>query len=144
MSRKSIGVGAIRPLSAIDYIAVIEYNEEGEKMLPDNIINSEQIRQKLYKGWLLAAKLAEWQGMDVGITCDEENEICAVLINLPSGQVHLVVPAYFMEGKWKELELSAFEDLRQDEQIEAIDNCLNGTLVHKHVLIIPEVKDEIE
>lgn len=106
-------------------------------------IDGKAVRRSYY-GWLLAAKLAEWLGMEVGVTKHEESDTYAVVIELPSGQIHNVIPGYMMEGKWKSFDESKYEERRIDEELKSIEDCLFGTLVSKHVLLIPEQKEETE
>lgn len=107
-----------------------------------------------YLGWLLAAKLAEWLGMQVGFlvmayAALEEDIPGWLYINLPSGAILKEIPYKFIEGKWKGI--TSHEDLKEtnesdspQEFMEIIRDCLNGTLVHRHILIIPEEKEETE
>ena len=95
-------------------------------------------------GWLLAAKLAEWLGMNAGIIQSEDGEKTAVIIDLPSGQVHAVLPSYIIEGRWKRLDESKYADRDYAEELQSIMDCLNGILMHKTILAIPEQKEEIK
>lgn len=105
--------------------------------------NSSDEKQNLYLGWLLAAKLAEWLGMDVGMKSDGDTII--FIIELPSGPVGIQIPRQSAFGKWKEYKKSIVAlELSTEQTHEAIMDCLYGVLVSKLVLMIPEKKDETE
>lgn len=97
-----------------------------------------------YLGWLLAGKLAEWLGMKVGVEQSGDGEVFILVIELPSGQVHKVIPGYAVEGKWKKFNSEDYQNRRHFDEVRSIEDCLNGFLVLQHKLVIPEQKEEIE
>ena len=103
-------------------------------------LNSLEEKQ-LYMGWLLAGKLAEWLGMEVGMIQLVPEGPYLLVIDLPSGQISVEIPAKFTEGKWKNWETKP-EDMSSEDVEKAIFDCLYGILTQRHVLLIPQDKKE--
>lgn len=96
-----------------------------------------------YLGWLLAGKLAEWHGMNVGMIQLVPDGPYLLVIDLPSGQISIQIPSKAVEGRWKAW-VDKPEDHNDIEDRKAILDCLYGILVSKHVLMIPEQKETTE
>ena len=104
---------------------------------------TERIEEEIYLGWLLAGKLAEWLGMEVGMVRDQflpnTTTLCIVL---PSGTAVVNIPLAYAEGKWKTVK--NLPHVTQEESHKAVQDCLNGFLTSKFVLVIPEQKEDSE
>jgi hypothetical protein len=99
--------------------------------------------QEYYLGWLLAAKLAEWLGMQVGVIEDQYfPDGLTFAIDLPSGTAVFEIPKEFVEGNWKRSD--KIPHVTREESNKAMRDCLVGYLVNKHLLIIPEKKEGTE
>jgi len=105
---------------------------------------SEEIQNQEYEqyaGWLLAVKLAEWSGMLAGVT-DSNSEETTFAIGLPSGDIEIIVPTELAEGVWKSVSKDSLT--KNEGWYKVVQDCLNGKLVLRHTLIIPEKKEETE
>lgn len=105
-----------------------------------DVIN-EADRHDLAYAWQLAVKLAEWHGMIAGIV-DYNPEEVLFAICLPSGCFTFSVPTKYVTGKWKSVQM---ENVKAEQGwSDTIEDCLNGMLVHKRILMIPEDEEETE